>query len=880
MTLPESQPFSEGDGWVGRIRTQYNDGARRLDMTSAEIRQRFLNFFKERDHKVLPSSSLIPFSDPTLLFTSAGMVPFKPYFLGQAKPPFPRVTTCQKVFRSSDIDVVGHDGHHLTFFEMLGNFSFGDYFKEKAIPYAYEFLTKELKVEKARLWAGIHNDDDESFEIWKKTGIPPERIRRFGDEYNFWAAGPTGPCGPDSEIHYDWGKQYSCGRPDCGPNCEYCDRFLEIWNLVFMQWNRDQSGTRTPLAHKGIDTGMSLERITAVANGYRQGVFETDAFQPLIRHFAEEVGKPHGGKPETDTSLRVLADHARGTTMLLADGVVPANDGRGYVLRRLIRRAMVHARRLGPAVHLSSGVPIVARLLGDVYPEVSTQMDRIAEVVGSEEERFGVALRQGMERLQPLLEHGTLHPQEVFYLHDTLGFPIELTAELAEERGVKVDLEAVATLMQSQRDRSRVATGGFTAPLAGTASRFVGYDRLETDTTVTDVFPVAGAPERADVFLAETPFYAERGGQTADTGWLSSDGARARVIDVQPQGEAIRHRVELRPDRLKPGDRVRAAVDAPRRQAVARHHSATHLLHRALRDVLGEQASQAGSSVGPDHASFDFHFSRALTADELDRVSGLLNEKIRADLVRRVEELPLDQAIATGAVALFDEKYGELVRVVSFGDWARELCGGTHVERSGEIGVALISSDRSIGTGVRRIEMRAGAAAEQQVRDDERVLRELGDALRTAPSELPARVAALQAEVKRLEKETASLRQRLAAGGGTQLEEAVVDGVRLMLQRVDAAETDLLLFADSALNRANGNGVAIVVGGRNFAVKVASPLAERLPANDLIQAFRQVAGGKGGGRGPVGQGGGIDPERVDDAFKSVQDYVRTRLKQH
>ena len=849
-------------------------------MTSAEIRQRFLNFFKERDHKVLPSSSLIPFGDPTLLFTSAGMVQFKPYFLGQAQPPTPRATTCQKVFRSSDIDVVGHDGHHLTFFEMLGNFSFGDYFKEKAIPYAYEFLTKDLGLDADRLWAGIHNDDDESFEIWKKTGIPPERIRRFGDEYNFWAAGPTGPCGPDSEVHYDWGSEYGCGQPDCGPNCEHqgCDRFLEIWNLVFIQWDRDQTGERKPLRQKGIDTGMGLERITAVVNQHRHGVFDTDLFQPLIRHWAEQSGKPYRDTPETDVSLKVLADHSRGSTMLLADGVVPANDGRGYVLRRLIRRGMVHARRLGPAVHLSSGVSLVARILGGVYPEVRVQADRVAEVIRSEEERFAVALRQGMERLQPLLERGTLIPDEVFYLHDTLGFPIELTAELANERGVSVDLDAVAALMQSQRDRSRVATGGFTAPLAGSASRFVGYDQLEAETTVMDVFPVAGDAEKADVFLAATPFYAERGGQTADTGWLNWKGGKARVIDVQAQGEAIRHRVEARPDQLKPGDRVQAAIDAPRRQAIARHHSATHLLHRALKDVLGEQASQAGSSVQSDYATFDFRFPRALTTDELDRVSSLLNEKIRANLVRRVEELPLDQAIATGAVALFDEKYGERVRVVSFGDWARELCGGTHVDRSGEIGFALISSVRSIGAGVRRIEMRAGAAAERQVRQYERVLSELGDELRAGPTELPARVAALQAEVKRLEKEAANLRQRLATGAGAQLEEADVNGVRLLLQRVDAGEKDLLVFADHALSRANGNGVAIVVGGRNFAVKVASQLAERLPANDLVQAFRQVAGGKGGGRGPVGQGGGIDPDRVGAAFKSVQEYVRMHLK--
>src|SRR5437763_4033691 len=425
------------------------------------------------------------------------MVQFKPYFLGQAKPPYPRATTCQKVFRSVDIDIVGHDGHHLTFFEMLGNFSFGDYFKEKAIPYAWEFLTKELKLETARLWAGIHNDDDESFEIWKKTGVPPERIRRFGDEYNFWAAGPTGPCGPDSEIHYDWGEEYGCGRPDCGPNCEHCDRFLEVWNLVFITWNRDESGVRTPLPKKGIDTGMSLERLTSVVN-QRRSLFDTHAFQPLTQHFAEEAGKPYGSHPESDVSYRVLADHARGATMLLADGVVPANDGRGYVLRRVIRRAMVHARRLGQGVELASGVPIVARTLARTYPELDKAAGEIAATIRTEEERFAVALRQGMERLQGLLDRGTLSPDEGFYLHDTLGFPVELTAELANERGVTIDLTAVASMMENQRHRNRSATPEFTAPIAERATTFVGYDQLQADTVVTDVFPVSGEASLAD----------------------------------------------------------------------------------------------------------------------------------------------------------------------------------------------------------------------------------------------------------------------------------------------------------------------------------------------------------------------------------------------
>ncbi len=847
-------------------------------MTSAEIRQRFLNFFKERDHKVLPSSSLIPFGDPTLLLTSAGMVPFKPYFLGQADPPWPRAATSQKVFRTVDVELVGHDGHHLTFFEMLGNFSFGGYFKEKAIPYAYELLTQEFRLDPERLWAGIHNDDDESYQIWTtKTAIPPQRIRRFGDDYNFWAAGPTGPCGPDSEVHYDWGEQYSCGRPDCGPNCEYCDRFLEIWNLVFMQWNRDQAGTRTPLQRKGIDTGMGLERITAVVNGAREGVFETDLLRPLVAHWEELTAREYGTDKGADVSVRVLADHSRGAAMLLADGVMPSNEGRGYVLRRLIRRAMVHARRIGAREGLSSSVPAVAETLGGIYPELAANVQRITETLRAEEDRFAIALRQGMERLQGLIERQALTADEVFYLHDTLGFPVELSTELAQEQGVIVDAAAVAALMQGQRAKSRSATSEFTAPMAKTRSEFMGYDQLEADAQVTEVFQVDD--EHADVYLDVTPFYAERGGQAADHGWLTGGAShRAEVIDVQGVGEAIRHRV-IASDLgwLGAGQPVHAAVDAGRRQATARHHSATHLVHRALREVLGEQAIQAGSSVQPDSASFDFRFPRGLTPDEAERVFGLVNEKVRANLERHVDEMPLQEAIATGAVALFDEKYGERVRVVSFGDWARELCGGTHVARSGEIGLVLIGADRSVAAGVRRVELHAGEAADAMVRTYERSLAQLADLLRSNPTDLPARVESIQAEAKRLQREIARLRQRLAAGGGVETTEAEVDGVKLMLQRVDAGPQELLGFADQALTRANGDGVAIIVGGRSVAVKVAAPLSQRLSAGALVQAFHAVAGGKGGGRGPVGQGGGIDPDRIDEAFKGIQNYVRDHL---
>ena len=848
-------------------------------MNSAEIRQRFLNYFAERGHKVLPSSSLIPFGDPTLLFTSAGMVPFKPYFLGQVKPPHPRVATVQKCFRTVDIEVVGHDGHHLTFLEMLGNFSFGDYFKEKAIPYAWELMTDVFGLPKDRLWAGIHNQDDVSFEIWTTgTDLPAERIRRFGDDYNFWAAGPTGPCGYDSEIHYDWGIEYGCGRSDCGPNCEHCDRFLEMWNLVFMEWDRDESGKRTPLQRKGIDTGMGLERLTSVLTKHRS-VFDTDLLRPLIGHWEEASGKAYGERPERDVSLRVLADHGRASTLLLADGVVPSNDGRGYVLRRLIRRAMVHARRLGTDQGLSSAVPLVAEILGGVYPEVHAQVGQISEVLQAEENRFATALRTGLERVTALLDRGTLSPGDAFYLHDTMGFPMELTAELAQERGVSLDTSAVTALMQAQRDKSRAAST-FAIPMARQATQFVGYDRLETQSTVLEVFPVEGEAGEAYVFLDDTPFYAERGGQQADQGWLEWDGQRARVLDVQPQAEASAHRVEVEPKRLTQGQRVHAVVDRDRRGGLATHHSATHLLHKALREVLGEEAKQAGSLVTPEYATFDFRFPRALTAEEIQRVSTLLNARIRADLERRVEELSLDQAMSSGAVALFDEKYGDRVRVVSFGDWARELCGGTHLERSGQVGLALIGSDRSIGAGIRRIELRAGLAAEERVRLYEATLSRLSESLKVSVAELPARLEALQSDVKRLQREVAQLRQRLASGAGSPAAEmAHVDGVAIALQRVDAEEKDLLVYADHALNRPDGPGVAVVVGGRRLAVKVAPSLATRLEAAGVVRAFTAVAGGKGGGRGPVGEGGGIDPARVPEAFQAVQAWIGERLKE-
>jgi len=844
-------------------------------MTSSEIRRQFLDYFAARGHRVIPSSSLIPHGDPTLLFTNAGMIQFKPFFLGQAKPPEPRATTAQKCFRTGDIEEVGSNHRSLTFFEMLGNFSFGDYFKDRAIAFAFELLTQGFGLPAERIWATVHADDDQAYDLWRReTSIPPERIRRFGDEYNFWAPGPTGPCGPNSEINFDWGREYGCGRPECGPNCEHCERFLEIWNLVFIQYDRDETGRRTPLERPGIDTGMGLERMTAVLNG-KPDVFETDLFRPIVDHFGHrDTGGEH---PELNAALRIVADHSRGATMLIADGVAPSNEGRGYVLRRLIRRGSLHVTNVS-SEPLSSAVPVVARILGADYPEAKARASHIQETIRQEEDRFAATRRQGMERVHSYLQRGFLTPEETFFLHDTLGFPMELTVELARERGVAVDVQSVQALMDRQRAQSR-RFSTFTAPSVASGTRFVGYDALAAQTQLADAYPVPEEPDQADVYFPETPFYAERGGQAADTGWLEWDGRRAQVLDVEAQGEAIRHRVGVAAAELPPpGQRVRLQVDAARRAALAGHHSATHLVHQAIREILGEQAVQAGSTVLPEYATFDFRFPRALTDTELAGVAELVNRRVRENLPRHVEEMPLEQAMATGAVALFDEKYGPSVRVVSFGEWSRELCGGTHVARSGEIGLVLLSPDRSIGAGVRRVELRAGAAAEARVRRYEQTVLRLADALKTAPEQLPAQVERLQAEVRRLQKELQQARQRLAAGRSAASDGVEqIGGIPVALGRVETdAPQQLRMFADAALDRLPGPGVAVMVGGQHLVVKVAAALVPRgFNAGKICQAAATAAGGRGGGRPELAEGGGLRPERVDAALAQARAAIQT-----
>ncbi len=698
-------------------------------MLSSEIRERFLRFFEERGHYRLASFPLIPHDDPSLLFTVAGMVPLKPWITGQRTPPSRDLVSCQKCFRGAglkydDIASVGDPTHH-TFFEMLGNWSIGHYFKEGAIDYAWEFSTKELGLDPDRLWPSIYPDDTESERLWvERIGVPRERVSRLRE--NWWAAGPTGPCGYDSELYFDWGGPCSCGRTDCTPEDE-CggDRFEEFWNLVFMEFDQQPDGSRPLLPNPTVDTGLGFDRIVAIVQGDRTG-YGTDHLAPLVDGFKARASAD-ASDPSLQRSFYVLADHLRGAGFLIAAGVLPANEGRGYVLRRLVRRAAVHARRVALRGGLAAGTPDLVSVMGPVYPELVEFRGLIEETLRNEEEAFARTLDDGTERLAALLSRNPsrIDGVDAFRLYDTFGLPIELTIEMAAERGATVDLEGFEAAMQEQRERGQASARrvGFAGAEALPPTRFVGYDLLETDSTVLRIgldseIEVLHMGESGPVLLDVSPFYAEAGGQVGDTGSLSWPSGSATVRDTQPVAgsDARAHDVLVQAGELRPGRAVHAAVDAERRGRIARHHSATHLLNRALREVLGDGVVQRGSFVGPDHATFDFSFPRALTADELTDIEHRVNDGIRRNLERTVALMPLADARASGAIALIDEAYSPDVRVVDFGGWSRELCGGTHVTRSGDLGAAILVSESSIGQGIRRIEMVSGESAEERWR--------------------------------------------------------------------------------------------------------------------------------------------------------------------
>ncbi len=870
----------------------------------SEIRDAFLRFFEARGHRVVKSSSLVPENDPTLLFTNAGMVQFKRVFLGEEERDYKRAVSCQKCLRVSgkhnDLENVGRTPRHHTFFEMLGNFSFGDYFKEEAIAWAWELVTEVFGIDPSRLVVSVFRDDDEAFAIWRdRIGLPEQRIYRLGEEENFWSMGDTGPCGPCSEIHVDFRPQEALDRDDPGSET---GRFLEIWNLVFMQYNRDAEGRMTPLPRPSIDTGAGLERLAAVIQGVSSN-YETDLFRPLIARVEDLSGVAMGADPERDVSLRVVADHARAVAFLVADGVIPSSEGRGYVLRRILRRAARHGALLGldrPFV-FEVADEVIARM-GDFYPELRERRSFILDRIRREEERFGETLGKGLalleEELARLEAAGARElPGEVaFRLYDTFGFPLDLTEDIARGRGLSVDQAGFDAAMAEQRSRARAAWKGsgaqaveaIYARLAGAIQvAFRGYETLEWSSPVRALLrggePVDEAAEgdEVEVVVDETPFYAEGGGQVGDRGVIETPGGRIEVVDTtRPAGELIVHRGRVTAGRVRVGENAILRVDAEARAATVRNHSGTHLLHAALRRVLGPQAVQKGSLVAPDRLRFDFTHDAPLRPEEIERIEDLVNEWIERNEEARVEYLPYDQAIASGAVALFEEKYGDLVRVISFGDVSTELCGGTHARSTGEIGVLKIVSEGGIAAGVRRIEALTGLGALEHMRQQERALRRVAELLRAPVGEVPQRLEKLLEEKRALEKEVEQLRAQLrgAASGDLLGRAREVEGVRVLATRVEGVSSkDLRTLVDELKERL-GSGIVLLAceqeGRVSLALGVTPDLVGRFRAGDLIREVAAEVGGRGGGRADFAQAGGRDGAGLDRAFERLVERIR------
>jgi len=819
------------------------------------------------------------------------MVPLKPWITGQRTPPAPDLVSCQKCFRGAglkydDISSVGDPTHH-TFFEMLGNWSIGHYFKEGAIDYAWEFTTNVLGLEPERLWPSIYPDDVDSEQLWvEKIGVPRERIARLTE--NWWAAGPTGPCGYDSELYFDWGGPCSCGRTDCTPQDE-CggDRWEEFWNLVFMEFDQQPDGSRPKLPKPTVDTGLGFDRIVAIVQGDRTG-YGTDHFAPIVEGFRSRARAPVS-EPAAVRSLYVLADHLRGAGFLIAAGVLPSNEGRGYVLRRLIRRADVHARRVAVTGGLAAGTPELVAVMGPVYPELVEHQALIEETLRIEEDAFARTLDAGTERLAALLARSgnRVDGADAFRLYDTFGLPIELTVEMAAERGATVDLEGFEAAMREQRERGQASArrGGFAGVEALPLTRFVGYDALEIEATVQRIglereTQALGAGDDGIVLLDVSPFYAESGGQVGDTGTLHWQGGSGVVRDTQPiaGSDARAHYVRVDSGKLQTGQRVEARVDADRRGRIARNHSATHLLNRALREVLGSGVVQRGSYVGPDHTTFDFSFSRALTAAELTDIEHRINDAIRRNLERTVALMPIADARESGAIALIDEAYSPDVRVVDFGGWSRELCGGTHVTRSGDLGAAMIVSENSIGQGIRRIELVSGEGAEERWQHTGAALQLAARELKTRPDDVPARVLALQEQIKRLHRDASQARHAVPANLST--DGAIVEdvaGVRfahLVLDGELGAETVAHAGDQLLAERLQGDGVVAVLGPETLVVKVGGrALASGVDAGTLVKGAADVTGGKGGGRAELGRGKVGDPDKREAAVSLLRSAI-------
>lgn len=877
-------------------------------MESRLIREKFIDFFKDKEHLILPSSSLIP-DDPTLLLTTAGMVQFKPYFLGLASPPKTRIATVQKCVRTSDIEEVGKTARHLTFFEMLGNFSFGDYYKEEAIKWAQEFLFEVLGLDSKRFWVTIYKDDDEAFEIWwKETGFPKEKIVRLGEEDNFWSAGPVGPCGPCSELIFDRGEQFKCEKENCAPGCD-CDRFLEIWNLVFMQYERDESGNLNPLPRKNIDTGMGLERISMIMQG-KTSVFETDLLFPLIERVSLLTGKKFGESESIDLSLKVIADHSRASTFMIADGVFPSNEGRGYILRRLIRRVVRHARLLGFEDELLSELSkIVIENYGSIYRELKENSGLITEILTTEERKFARTLYQGTEILEERINNlksagEKILPAEVmFELYDTYGFPPELTAEIAAEHNLSVSFEDFEKIVEKRREESRKTWVAkefkYGAEVyakihsRGINTDFVGYEHDEIETTVLALIKEGREVERlsqgeeGEIVISETPFYFESGGQVADTGRITSSNGLFMVTDVQsPVKGVIVHRGIMKEGSIASGDKVNASIDVQKRRSTEKNHTATHLLQWALRLVLGEHVKQSGSFVCDSYFRFDYPSERPLTEDEIKKIEGLINTKIQENHPVRKYETTLEHAREIGALAHFGEKYGKFVRIVEVGNFSRELCGGTHVSHTSEINLFKITSDKSIGAGMRRIEAVTGKAAFELLNTRYQMIERLAKKLKVNAEGVEARVIELMTQKEKLEKEIEKAKEASVKELFEIIEkkaERINSTVIISGVTSGMSASELKNFADIA--RDKYKSFVLVVGSSTgekpyLVIALSNDLVRKgLKANDIAREASNLFKGGGGGTETLAEAGGKDPHALSQAVNFALETVKKRLIQ-
>lgn len=863
--------------------------------TSAEIRKAFLDFFHDKQHEIVASSSLVPGNDPTLLFTNAGMVQFKDVFLGQEKRNYTRATTSQRCVRAggkhNDLENVGYTARHHTFFEMLGNFSFGDYFKREAIQYAWEFLTEVLKLPQDKLWITVFDEDDEAADIWlKEMGVSPERFSRIGAKDNFWSMGDTGPCGPCSEIFYDHGEEIPGGPP--GTPEEDGDRYIEIWNLVFMQYDRDASGTLNPLPKPSVDTGMGLERLAAILqNGHSN--YDIDLFQALIK----AVAKLADTKDLQNNSLKVIADHIRSCSFMIVDGVIPSNEGRGYVLRRIIRRAIGHGHKLG--IRGSFFYKVVSTLveqMGEAYPELAKLQAQVEKVLKQEELRFAETLDNGMEILEDKLSNlkGNVIPGDlVFLLYGTYGFPADMTADIARERGLTVDEEEFDRLKEADRKLSQ-GSSSFAADYGNAidvegSTEFTGYELLKDSGNVIGLFKDGAAVEQMNegeqgmLIMNQTPFYAESGGQVGDHGELVSDSAVFNVTDTQKQGDVFAHIGTVTKGSIKVGNEYDAFVDESERQQIAEHHSATHLMHAALRDVLGEHVQQKGSQVDAERLRFDFSHFEPITAEQLGQVEALVNTHIRCNHDVETKIMSQDEAIASGAMALFGEKYGDSVRVLDMGGFSIELCGGTHVQRTGDLGIFKIISETGVAAGVRRIEAVAGAKAYEWVEQGEEVLTNIAALVKGKREDAAQKVEQLLAQNRKLEKELDKLKGKMASSQGSDLASQAEDisGIKVLAVKLEGADVKVLRetldqlknkLGDSAvvLAAVDGDKVSIVAGVSKSKTKI-------IKAGDLVNVVAEKVGGRGGGRPDMAQAGGTNPEGLDAALKLVPDWVREQI---